>query len=312
MTFACVFPGQGSQSVGMLSELLTTSEIVPATFQEASQVLGYDLAALVTEGPEDEINSTDRTQPALLTAGVALWRLFCDTTNARPSILAGHSLGEYTALVCAGALQFRDAVSLVRARGEAMKAAVPAGQGAMAAILGLDDQQVIEACASVAEEEIVSAVNFNSPGQVVIAGHASAVDRAVAKAKEMGARRAVPLAVSVPSHCDLMAPAAEALSGVLADIEVKPPEIPVVHNVDAATHNDPQDIKASLIAQVQKPVKWGDSVLVMKDQGVTGLVELGPGKVLSGLNRRIDRSLFSLPVFDNETLQKAVEHLGDS
>jgi len=305
-----IFPGQGSQAVGMLAELATQEPDLRLTFDEASDVLGYDIWRVTQEGPEERLNSTDVTQPALLTAGVAVYRAWKTRQGAIPEIMAGHSLGEYTALVCAGALQFRDAVGLVRARGELMQDAVPAGVGAMAAILGLSDEQVAEACASAAGSQVVEPVNFNSPGQVVIAGDADAVDRAVRAAKDRGARRAVLLPVSVPSHCSLMLGAAEHLAERLADMTIVAPQIPVVHNVDAAIHTDPDDIRASLARQLHQPVLWAKCVLKIKESGADQLVEAGPGRVLTGLTRRIDREIKSFAVFDPDSLAAALQGSG--
>ena len=242
-TLAIVFPGQGSQSIGMLSELAASYPLVNETFTQASDVLGYDLWKLSQDGPEDELNRTDRTQPAMLAAGVAVWRVWQQENGALPGVMAGHSLGEYSALVCAGAMEFADAVSLVEERGRCMQSAVPAGVGGMAAILGLDDEAVADVCNRAAESEVVSPVNFNSPGQVVIAGNAAAVQRAIDLAKEAGAKRALPLAVSVPSHCSLMRPAAEQFAERLAQTSIRTPSIPVIQNVDAARHDQPDAIR---------------------------------------------------------------------
>lgn len=307
MPFAMVFPGQGSQSVGMLAELIDAAPEARAVFAEANEALGYDLAELVRHGPAEELNRTERTQPALLAAGVAVWRAWQARGGARPDLLAGHSLGEYTALVCAGALGFADALRLVEFRGRAMQQAVPAGQGAMAAILGLEDAEVIAACEAAAQGEVVSAVNFNSPGQVVIAGHKTAVDRAVELCKEKGAKRAVPLPVSVPSHCALMKPAAERMAERLAQVEIRAPVVPVLHNVDVAAHAEPQAIRAALVAQLHSPVRWVETVQALQARGVAALVEAGPGKVLAGLNRRIARDMQALPVYDPDTLDAALE-----
>lgn len=307
MSLAMVFPGQGSQSLGMLSGFGDADPVVRATFDEASTVLGYDLWELVQDGPAEDLDRTDRTQPALLSAGVAVYRAWTRREGPRPAMMAGHSLGEYTALVCAGALDFEAAVDLVRFRGEIMQSAVPAGEGAMAAVLGLDDEQVAEACRRGAGDEVVAPVNFNSPGQVVIAGASGAVARAGEAATELGARRVVALPVSVPSHCALMAPAAEQLAARLATIEIRPPAVPVVHNTDARTHDQPDEIRRVLAAQLHQPVRWTDCVRAMTAAGVDVVVEAGPGKVLAGLNRRIDRGLGSFPVFDPSTLEKALD-----
>jgi len=307
-TLAIVFPGQGSQSIGMLSELAASYPLVNETFAQASDVLGYDLWKLSQDGPEDELNRTDRTQPAMLAAGVAVWRVWQQENGMLPGVMAGHSLGEYSALVCAGAMEFADAVSLVEERGRCMQSAVPAGVGAMAAILGLDDEAVADVCNRAAESEVVSPVNFNSPGQVVIAGNADAVQRAIGLAKEAGAKRALPLAVSVPSHCSLMQPAAEQFAERLAQTSISTPSIPVIQNVDAVRHDQPDAIRENLEKQLYRPVQWVLSVQNMGEQGVTRIVEAGPGKVLAGLCKRIDKSLLAMPVYDPDTLAKA---LGD-
>jgi [acyl-carrier-protein] S-malonyltransferase len=306
-TLAIVFPGQGSQSPGMLSELAASFPLVNETFAQASEVLGYDLWKLVQDGPGEELNRTDRTQPAMLAAGVAVWRVWQQEQGAVPGVMAGHSLGEYSALVCAGALEFPDAVSLVEERGRFMQAAVPAGVGAMAAILGLDDAAVTDVCNRAAAGEVVSPVNFNSPGQVVIAGNADAVQRAIGLAKEAGARRALPLAVSVPSHCSLMQPAAEQLAARLAQTGISTPSIPVIQNVDAARHEQPDVIRENLEKQLFSPVQWVLSVQNMGGQGVTRIVEAGPGKVLAGLCKRIDKSISNAAVFDPDSLAAALD-----
>jgi [acyl-carrier-protein] S-malonyltransferase len=293
MAFAFVFPGQGSQSVGMLAALDTADAPVRATFDEASGVLGYDLWKLVSEGPEQELNSTARTQPALLAAGVATWRCWRARGGAEPAIVSGHSLGEFTALVCTGSLEFRAAVGLVRFRGEVMQEAVPAGTGAMAAILGLDDAEVEAACREAATGggagSVVEAANFNSPGQVVIAGETAAVERAIAAAKARGAKRAVMLPVSVPSHTSLMRGAAERLRGRLSSTEVRPPRIRYLSAVDAAAHTEPQEIRELLVRQLSSPVRWTQTVRAMIETGLEEVIECGPGRVLTGLNRRIER-----------------------
>lgn len=303
---ALVFPGQGSQSVGMLADLAAAHDSVLRTFEEASAALDRDLWALTQNGPVEELNRTDLTQPIMLTAGVAVWRVWQEQGGVAPACMAGHSLGEYTALVCAGALDFTDAVRLVSDRACFMQEAVPAGQGAMAALLGLDDAAVREVCSKAAQGEVAEAVNFNAPGQVVIAGDTAAVERAVILAKEAGAKRAVTLAVSVPSHCALMRPASQRLAERLADLRVSAPHTPVLHNVDASTAMDADDIRERLVRQLYNPVLWVDTVQAMAVQGVTTLVECGPGKVLAGLARRIDRSLEGRPVYDPATLEKAL------
>ncbi|MBA4725623.1 ACP S-malonyltransferase [Stutzerimonas frequens] len=285
-SLAFVFPGQGSQSLGMLAELGAQQSVIIDTFAEASAALGYDLWALTQQGPEEQLNQTDKTQPAILAASVALWRLWQAEGGARPAFVAGHSLGEYSALVAAGSLPFADAVKLVELRGQLMQQAVPAGQGGMAAILGLDDADVLAACTEAAQGEVVSAVNFNAPGQVVIAGSAAAVERAIEACKAKGAKRAMALPVSVPSHCDLMRPAAERFAASVEAIAWQAPQIPLVQNVSAAVVADLDTLKRDLLAQLYSPVRWVESMVVLGDRGVTSLVECGPGKVLSGLNKR--------------------------
>lgn len=306
MSFAIVFPGQGSQSVGMLAGLAAEWHQVGETFDEASAALGYDLWKLVQEGPESDLNQTDKTQPAMLAAGIATWRVWQAAGGANPRYMAGHSLGEYTALVASGAIDFATAIKLVEKRGQLMQAAVPEGQGAMAAILGLDDADVIKVCDSAAQGEVVQAVNFNSPGQVVVAGATAAVQRAVELAKEAGAKRAIVLPVSVPSHCTLMQPAADELAKTVAAIEIRTPEIEVLHNVDVAAHRDADTIRALLAQQLHKPVRWVETIQTLGKAGVSTIVECGPGKVLAGLNKRIERDMSALAVYDAETLQAAV------
>ncbi|HEX4301026.1 MAG TPA: ACP S-malonyltransferase [Gammaproteobacteria bacterium] len=310
MSFAAVFPGQGSQSIGMLSELGPAHPEVQQTFAEASSVLGYDLWTLCQQGPEDRLNSTQQTQPALLAAGTAVWRAWKAASGADPAAMAGHSLGEYTALVCAGALDFKAAIKLVEFRGLAMQEAVPAGQGAMAAIIGLDDDAVRAACAEAAQGEVVEAVNFNAPGQVVIAGSKAAVERAGEACKARGAKRALLLPVSAPSHCALMKPAAERLAQKLAALDVKAPRIPVIHNVDVRAHSNPDEIRAMLKAQLHSPVRWVETVQKLAGDGLMKQLEFGPGKVLVGLAKRIDKSVECLPVYDPTTLQAALAAAG--
>ncbi|MEG0860886.1 MAG: ACP S-malonyltransferase [Pseudomonas sp.] len=285
-SLAFVFPGQGSQSLGMLAELGAQYPLVIDTFREASEALGYDLWALTQNGPEEQLNQTDKTQPAILTASIALWRLWLAEGGARPAFVSGHSLGEYSALVAAGSLSLGDAVKLVKRRGELMQEAVPAGQGAMAAILGLDDAVVVGICAEAAQGEVVSAVNFNSPGQVVIAGAKAAVERAMEACKAAGAKRALPLPVSVPSHCELMRPAAERFAESVNAIDWQVPQIPVVQNVSAAVPADLDTLKRDLLEQLYKPVRWVECVQTLAANGAVQLVECGPGKVLAGLNKR--------------------------
>lgn len=307
MSFAIVFPGQGSQSVGMLAGLAAEWSQVGDTFAEASEALGYDLWKLVQEGPEADLNQTDKTQPAMLAAGIATWRVWQAAGGAAPRYMAGHSLGEYTALVAAGALEFATAIKLVERRGQLMQAAVPEGQGAMAAILGLSDEEVIKACDAAAQGEVVQAVNFNSPGQVVVAGNAAAVERTMVLAKEAGAKRALLLPVSVPSHCALMQPAADELAKTLAAIEVRTPVIEVLHNVDVAAHQDADTIRTLLAQQLHKPVRWVETIQALGRAGTSTIVECGPGKVLAGLNKRIERDMNALPVFDAASLQAALD-----
>ena len=307
MSTGIVFPGQGSQSVGMLKELAAAFAVVEQTFAEASEALGEDLWAIVQDGPEEKLNSTEITQPAMLAAGIAVWRIWQEQGGPQPAVMAGHSLGEYSALVAAGSLAFDHAVRLVAERGRLMQEAVPAGTGAMAAILGLDDEAVIQVCADAADGEVVEAVNFNSPGQVVVAGHKSAVERAVALASERGAKRAVMLPVSVPSHCALMKPAAERLAEILEDIPVQAPAIPVINNVDVEMPTDPDAIRDALVRQLDHPVRWVETIRRMQAEGVDTLIESGPGKVLVGLNKRIERRMPALPVYDPDTLAAALE-----
>jgi [acyl-carrier-protein] S-malonyltransferase len=297
MTIAFVFPGQGSQSVGML-DAFSGLPAVRDTLVEASDVLGLDMTALIQHGPKEVLDATVNTQPAMLTAGVAVWRAWCARGGHAPAWLAGHSLGEYTALVAADALDFADAVRLVRLRAEAMQRAVPEGAGAMAAILGLDDDAIRAACAEAAQGDVVEAVNFNSPGQVVIAGAATAVERAIEVCKARGAKRALPLPVSVPSHCTLMRPAADELAKALADVDITPPRIPVIHNADVCTYSDPAAIRDALARQLYSPVRWVETVTWLAEQGVTTLAECGPGKVLAGLAKRIDARVAGVALTD--------------
>lgn len=306
---AMVFPGQGSQSVGMLAALAEPYPVVKQTFDQASAVLGYDLWERVQVGPVELLNQTACTQPAMLAAGVATWRCWQTKTAAAPAMMAGHSLGEYTALVCAGGVDFEAAVELVEQRGLAMQNAVPQGTGAMAAILGLDDDQVVELCAHAAGDEVVSAVNFNSPGQVVIAGHAAAVERAMALAAEAGARRALRLPVSVPSHCSLMQPAAEAFAATLAATEFRVPQIAVMHNVDVSVKADADAIRAALVAQLYRPVRWVETIRAMHAAGIARVLEMGPGKVLAGLNKRIEKSMPGVAVQTPEDMDRALGEL---
>lgn len=306
MALAFVFPGQGSQAVGMLDALAQTYPQVRATFDEASAVLGYDLWQLVTAGPEEKLNQTEFTQPAMLAAGVASWRVWCAQSPKRPQVMAGHSLGEYTALVCAEALAFTDAVALVADRARFMQTAVPAGTGAMAAILGLNDAAVIKLCADAADNEILSAVNFNSPGQVVIAGTAGAVARAVAAAKGAGAKRALPLPVSVPSHCALMAPAAAEMTTRLQGVAIRRPAIEVIHNYHVQSETEPDAIRVALVRQIESPVRWVQTIEKMAAAGVNQCIECGPGAVLAGLNKRINKQINTMTFSDPSSLSQAL------
>jgi [acyl-carrier-protein] S-malonyltransferase len=305
---AFVFPGQGSQKVGMLANAYQQYGSVRDTFAEAAEALGYDMWDLIQNGEQEALNMTETTQPVLLTSSVALWRAWQEQGGAVPALMAGHSLGEFSALVCAGALGFADAVQLVRQRGAFMQTAVPVGEGAMAAIIGLDDDAINGICQQV--EGVVAAVNFNSPGQVVIAGHTAAVDTAIVALKEAGAKRAMPLPVSAPFHTELMKPAGERLAEVLAGINIASPVVPVVHNVHARTESEPEKIRALLVEQIYSPVQWTSCVQEMTGAGVTQVVECGPGKVLSGLNRRIDKSLSSFSLEEPEALAATLQELG--
>ncbi len=306
---AITFPGQGSQSVGMLAELAAAHPIVVETFQEGSDAVGVDLWALSQEGPKEILNETQNTQPALLCAGAAVMRVLQLQSVPAPVVLAGHSLGEYTALVAAGSIGLADAARLVAQRGAFMQDAVPAGTGAMAAILGLDDDKVREVCAEGAQGQVAEAVNFNSPGQVVVAGNAEAIRRVAELAKAAGAKRALLLDVSVPSHCALMKPAAERLAEAMAAIPFTSPRIPVLHNVSVAEANDPAAIRQLLVEQLFSPVRWVETVRAIADRDVDVVLEAGPGKVLAGLIKRIDKSLTALPVFDPASLEAAMESI---
>lgn len=304
---AFVFPGQGSQSVGMLSAMAEAYPEIKQTFEQASEVLSYDLWSIVEAGPLEKLNQTAITQPAMLAAGYAVWKIWNKQCSVQPGWMAGHSLGEYTALICSGALAYEDAIKLVSERGRLMQEAVPAGQGAMAAILGLEDHEVVKLCKDSAESEVVAPANFNAPGQVVIAGDKVAVERAMAKAKEVGAKRAVLLPVSVPSHCALMQSAAEQLSDLLQQTGIDSPRITLIHNVDVSTHSAPEVIRNALREQLFKPVRWVDGIKFMADQGVTVFVECGPGKVLIGLNKRIAKNAEHLSIYDPDSLNQALE-----
>ncbi|MDP9569062.1 UNVERIFIED_ORG: [acyl-carrier-protein] S-malonyltransferase [Kosakonia oryzae] len=304
--FAFVFPGQGSQTVGMLADMAVAYPVIEETFAEASAALGYDLWALVQQGPAEELNKTWQTQPALLSASVALWRVWQQQGGKTPVLMAGHSLGEYSALVCAGVIAFADAVRLVELRGKFMQEAVPEGTGAMSAIIGLDDESIAKACETAAEGQIVSPVNYNSPGQVVIAGHKEAVERAGAACKAAGAKRALPLPVSVPSHCALMKPAAEKLAVELNAIPFNAPQIPVINNVDVKCETSPEAIRSALVRQLYSPVQWTKSVEFMASQGVEHLYEVGPGKVLTGLTKRIVDTLTASAINEQAAMSEAL------
>jgi len=310
MTFAFVFPGQGSQSVGMLNSIAQRPE-VRTTLQEASDALSEDVTKLIAEGPAEALSLTTNTQPVMLTAGVAFYRAWLAAGGAAPKVMAGHSLGEYSALVASGVISFKDAVPLVRFRAEAMQSAVPVGTGGMAAILGLDDATVIKVCAeaSAASGGVVEAVNFNAPGQVVIAGASDAVTKACELLKAAGAKRALPLPVSAPFHSSLLQPASEKLQGYLANIEFKAPSIPVINNVDVEILNDPVAIKDALVRQAAKPVRWQETIQAMAGQGITQVVECGPGKVLAGLTKRINDQVTGVPVFDEASLTEVLASL---
>ena len=310
MTFAFVFPGQGSQSVGMLNSIAQRPE-VRATLQEASDALGEDVAKLIAEGPAEALSLTTNTQPVMLTAAIAFYRAWLAGGGPLPKVMAGHSLGEYSALVASGVIAFKDAVPLVRFRAEAMQTAVPVGTGGMAAILGLDDATVIKVCAeaSAASGGVVEAVNFNAPGQVVIAGASDAVTKACELLKAAGAKRALPLPVSAPFHSSLLQPASEKLKTYLANIEFKAPTISVINNVDVEILNDPAAIKDALVRQAAKPVRWQETIQAMAAQGITQVVECGPGKVLAGLTKRINDQVTGIPVFDEASLNEALANV---
>jgi [acyl-carrier-protein] S-malonyltransferase len=305
---AFLFPGQGSQSLGMMSDLSMHSGEVRRTFEEAGEVLGFDLWKICQDGPAEDLNRTEITQPALLTAGVATWRAWRSDGGLLPDFVAGHSLGEYSALVAAGVLGFADAVALAAERGRAMQEATPAGTAVMAAVLGLDDESLADICEKASQGQVVSCANFNSPGQVVIAGEKDAVERAIELAKQAGARRALPLPVSVASHCELMRPAAETIARSLSNIDIGAPEIPVIHNVDVKAHDDPEQIRGILVEQMVGPVRWSETIEWLAAQGARRFAECGPGKVLAGLNRRIDRDLETVALESWDALQQTREN----
>ena len=307
MSHAYLFPGQGSQSIGMLAELAGEYPKVKQTFEQASEILQQDLWALVSAGPEEDLNRTENTQPIMLCASVAVWKIWTKQFSNSPKFVAGHSFGEYSALVCAGVLDFESAVPLARYRGEVMQQAVPVGQGAMAAVLGLDNNKLADVCSQVAQGEVVEAVNFNAPGQVVIAGDSAAVTRAIDAAKEAGAKRAVILPLSVPSHSSLMQPAADKLREYLSDITFMSSEVGVIHNADVMAHASDQDIRDALYRQLFNPVRWVETIQHLVAQDAQIFIELGPGKVLTGLSKRIDKSVPCYGVYDLKSLEQALE-----
>lgn len=306
---AFVFPGQGSQSVGMLSALAQDFAIVRDTFTEASEILSYDLWALVQEGPADRLNQTLHTQPAMLAAGVAIYRVWVEESGTQPDFMAGHSLGEYTALVCADSLPFGDAIALVADRARFMQEAVPEGVGGMVAVLGMADEDVVRLCKDQARNEVLEPANFNSPGQLVVAGHLGAVQRLADAASSAGAKKVVILPVSIPSHCSLMQPAAERLAERLNDINFEAPKVPVVNNVDVKAPNQPEQIKSALVRQLYSSVRWSDTIRYLARQGMSAVVEIGPGRVLSGLTKRIDRSLLAMAIDDPATLEQTMDKI---
>ena len=307
MSTAFIFPGQGSQSIGMMNVLAESSKVIQDTFTEASSALGYDLWELVTDGPAEKLNATEYTQPAMLTAGVATWRTWLEAGGSVPALMAGHSLGEYTALVCAGAMSFTDAVSLVSDRARFMQQAVPEGEGAMAAILGLDDESVRTLCQQNATGEVLQAVNYNAPGQAVVAGSAAAVGRLLENAKAAGAKRALQLPVSVPSHCALMQPASDRMAARLKMMPISQGQIPVIHNVNVQTAADEEEVRQLLARQISEPVRWVEKINSMNEMGVTQLIEWGPGKVLCGLSKRINRDMSCIPLISKEDRAPALE-----
>jgi len=312
MKYAVVFPGQGSQSVNMLADLANEYEIVGQTFAEASEVLGYDLAALIRENPEGRLNQTEYTQPAMLAAGIAVWRIWQSKNLPSPCLLAGHSLGEYSALVAGGSMAYRDTIKLVAMRGRLMQSAVPQGQGAMAAILGLEEDQVIEICQDAAEGEIVEAANFNTPNQIVIAGTVKAIQRAIDLAETEGAKRAIMLPVSVPSHSSLMLAADEQFSEYMQAVEIRPAVIPVMHSIDATTRSEPRDIAEAMRRQLHSPVRWVDTVQAMAERGIEQIFEFGPGKVLAGLCKRTVSDIGVIAVDSPASLENAIKAVGET
>lgn len=312
MKFAYLFPGQGSQSIGMMADLAASYSEVKQTFEQGSDILQQDLWKLVLDGPEEDLNRTENTQPLMLCASIAVWKVWSKQFNLQPEMTAGHSFGEYSALVCADALDFKTTLPLARYRGEVMQQAVPVGQGAMAAVLGLDNEKLEAVCAEASQGQVVEAVNFNAPGQIVIAGNSAAVARAIDAAKEAGAKRAVILPLSVPSHSSLMQAAAEKLKSYLNNIQINSPNYEVIHNVDVQSHDDVEAIKDSLYRQLFNPVRWLESVEYMLAKELDVFIELGPGKVLTGLCKRIDRKTPCLCVDDAKSLDQALEHFSET
>ena len=312
MQFAFVFPGQGSQSVGMMQEFADSYPIIKQAYEQASDAISVDLWKLVSSGPEEQLNQTENTQPAMLTASYAIWQIWASATGQMPTVMAGHSFGEVSALTCGGAMPFNTAVKLARKRGELMQNAVPAGSGAMAAVLGLEDEKLNQICQSISKDgSVVEAVNYNAPGQVVVAGHSSGVDLLVEQAKQLGAKRALKLPVSVPAHSSLMRSAAELFAQELAEIEFLPPNPGVLHNATLSIAGEAQQIREALTAQLFSPVRWVQTIKNISGQGIECLLEIGPGKVLTGLHKRIDKSLTSICVCDNKSLELAIKTIGE-
>jgi [acyl-carrier-protein] S-malonyltransferase len=308
---AFVFPGQGSQKIGMLADLAAQYSEIEETFNEASDTLGYDVWKMIQSGSQDDINLTERTQPILLASSVAIWRLWNAKGGSKPAQMAGHSLGEWSALVCSGVINFADGLNIVRARGQYMQQAVPVGEGAMAAIIGLEDSIIIDACKNAAAAEVVDAVNYNAPGQVVIAGSVAAVNRAIEICKQAGAKRALPLPVSAPFHTSLMKPAADQLAEIVNSVTFRRPTVSIVHNVHAREENNPDTIKSLMLEQIYSPVKWVDCVVQLKQNGAQVLIECGPGKVLSGLAKRIDRDLQAMATDSSADFDAALTAVGE-
>lgn len=311
MTTVFMFPGQGSQSIGMMSDLMSQSELAIETFNQASDAIGVDLRDIALNGPEEEINKTEITQPIVLTASVAMWRAWIDSSSIRPDFVCGHSLGEYTALIASGVLGFEETVKLVNLRGKLMQGAVPLGEGGMAALLGLDDDKAAEACNEAAQGQVVAPANFNSPGQIVISGATEALERAMVIAKEKGARRAAKLPVSVPCHCDLLQPAGEELANAMSKLTFNEPQIPVMQNVNAQVATNLEELKTNLLAHLYRPVLWSQSVTKLIELGADNFVECGPGKVLAGLNKRINKTVSTVAMSDLESMKSVQAALSD-